>query len=205
VHVGGLVADNYLHFGVADLLVPFASSWRPSAVALGVVSLWLLLAIELTSLLMRKLPRRLWRRIHMSSYVLFWTATLHGLLAGTDAQQPLFALATITVMTVVLALTLVRTLATPERAHRSPAARARLAETARAPAAPQRTDLRPPAPVTAGRGRNASPARGPSTLAVPPSMSRATPRVSATSSEVAPRRAASSSQVKMIWPPAAIS
>jgi hypothetical protein len=129
VHIGGLVADNYLHFGVADLLVPFASSWRPGAVALGVVGLWLLLAVEITSLLMRWLPRRLWHGIHLSSYVLFWTATLHGLLAGTDAHQSLYTLATNSVVTLVLFLTLVRVLASPRRAR---SARARHPEPASA-------------------------------------------------------------------------
>jgi methionine sulfoxide reductase heme-binding subunit len=89
LHVGGLVADTYVHFGLADLLVPFASSWRPDAVALGVVSLYLLAAIELTSLLRRRIPRSVWRRVHLTSFVLFWTATFHFLLAGSDSGHPL--------------------------------------------------------------------------------------------------------------------
>jgi methionine sulfoxide reductase heme-binding subunit len=89
LHVGGLVADTYVHFGLADLLVPFASSWRPGAVALGVVSLYLLAAIELTSLLRRRIPRSVWRRVHLTSFVLFWTATFHFLLAGSDSGHPL--------------------------------------------------------------------------------------------------------------------
>lgn len=117
VHIGGLVGDNYLHVGAADLLVPFASSWRPGAVALGVVGLWLLVAIEVTSLLMRRLPRRLWHTVHMSSYVLFWTATLHGLLAGTDTHNVAYVVATSSAVTLVLFLTLVRALATPRRAR----------------------------------------------------------------------------------------
>ena len=77
IHVAGLVGDNYLHFGRADVLVPFASQWRPTAVALGVVSLWLLAAVEVTSLLMRYLPRRRWHQVHLASYAVFWSATLH--------------------------------------------------------------------------------------------------------------------------------
>lgn len=115
VHIAGLVGDNYLHVGVADLLVPFASRWRPGAVALGVVALWLLVAVEVTSLLMRRLPRRLWHAIHLSSYVLFWTATLHGLLAGTDTHNVLYLMATSSAVTLVLFLTLVRVLAGPGR------------------------------------------------------------------------------------------
>jgi predicted ferric reductase len=137
VHIGGVVGDSYLHFGAADLLVPFASSWRPGAVALGVVGLWLLLAVELTSLLMRRLPRRLWHSIHMSSYLLFWTATLHGLLAGTDSRHVLYVLATNSVVALVLFLTLVRSLASPRRAR---SARARAHTPAPAPGSPTHLD-----------------------------------------------------------------
>ena len=111
LHVGGLVADTYVHFGLADLLVPLASSWRPGAVALGVVSLYLLAAIELTSLLRRRIPRSVWRRVHLTSFVLFWTATFHFLLAGSDHGHPLARWGiNITAATVVF-LTLVRILA----------------------------------------------------------------------------------------------
>lgn len=89
VHLGALVADSYVHFGVADLLVPFASSWRSGAVAWGVVAFWFLIAVELSSLMMRRLPRRTWRAIHLTSYLAAVMATIHALTAGTDADNPL--------------------------------------------------------------------------------------------------------------------
>lgn len=89
VHLGALVADSYVHFGVADLLVPFASSWRSGAVAWGVVAFWFLVAVELSSLMMRRLPRRTWRAIHLTSYLAAVMATIHALTAGTDADNPL--------------------------------------------------------------------------------------------------------------------
>jgi methionine sulfoxide reductase heme-binding subunit len=108
VHVFGLVADNYLHFGVADVLVPFASQWRTGAVALGVVSIWLLVAVEITSLLMRRLPRRLWHRVHLASYGTFWFVTLHAVLAGSDSRNTLFRLTMYGVIVVVAFLTVLR-------------------------------------------------------------------------------------------------
>lgn len=111
-HLGALVADSYLHFGVADLLVPFASSWRPGpallealALPLGVVALWLLVAIEVTSLGMRRLPRKAWRAVHLLSYAVLWTTALHAGLAGTDVASSLFrwtALATIVALCLAL-------------------------------------------------------------------------------------------------------
>ena len=122
VHVLGLVADNFVPFGLADVLVPFASQWKPAAVALGVVSLWVLLAVELTSLLMRHLPRRTWRKVHMTSFGLFGLATLHALLAGTDTGNPAFLLAVEIGVGMTVFLTLVRVLS-GRRPRRAPARR----------------------------------------------------------------------------------
>ncbi len=108
IHILGLVADSYLHFGVAEILVPFASSWRPGAVALGVVSMYLLAAVQLTSVFMKRLPRRLWKGIHLSSYLLFWTGLVHGVMAGSDAGHPLYILVTALMTLAVLFLTVFR-------------------------------------------------------------------------------------------------
>ncbi|MGE0729280.1 MAG: ferric reductase-like transmembrane domain-containing protein [Acidimicrobiia bacterium] len=84
VHLAGLVADDYVAFGWKELFVPFASTWQPVAVAWGVVACYLLVAVEATSLLVRRLPRAWWRRVHTASFALFVTATIHGFAAGTD-------------------------------------------------------------------------------------------------------------------------
>jgi predicted ferric reductase len=110
LHLAGVVADSYVHFGAADVLVPLASGWRTRAVALGIVAMYLLVAVEISSLLMRRLPRRLWRGIHLSSHVAFWAASFHLLTAGTDAGNPASRVVTVVVITVVVLLTLVRAL-----------------------------------------------------------------------------------------------
>lgn len=91
VHVGAIVADSYVHFGPTDVLVPLASSWHPVAVAAGIVAMYLLLAVELTSLARNRLTRNpstrwVWRFVHGASFPLFVLATLHGISAGTDAS-----------------------------------------------------------------------------------------------------------------------
>ena len=110
LHLTALVADNYVHFGVAEILVPFASEWQPGAVAWGVVAFYLLAAVEATSLVMRRLPRRMWRAVHTTSWVLFWMAIVHGAAAGTDAGNPLYTAVSLASVTVVLFLTVVRVL-----------------------------------------------------------------------------------------------
>lgn len=84
VHVLAIVADGYTAFGPVDVLVPLASEWRPLPVALGIVGLYVLVAVELTSLLQRHLPRGVWRQVHLASYGAFALATGHALTAGTD-------------------------------------------------------------------------------------------------------------------------
>ena len=87
VHLLGLWADSYVHFGPSDLFVPMASTWSPGAVAWGVVAAYLLVAIELTSWARRLLPRRFWHTVHLSSIGLFAFATVHAVQAGTDTDM----------------------------------------------------------------------------------------------------------------------
>jgi sulfoxide reductase heme-binding subunit YedZ len=88
-HVGSLAFDSFVGFDWDDLLVPFASAWRPAAVAWGIVAAYLLVAIEVSSLLMRHLRRGLWHAVHLLSFVVFGAITAHGLYAGADADEPL--------------------------------------------------------------------------------------------------------------------
>lgn len=110
VHLLAIYADSYVEFGLADLFVPFLSSWRPLPVALGIVALYLVLAVELTSLLRRRLRPGLWRLIHQLSLPAFLLVTAHLLLAGTDASNPVVLVvvgALLAATAVLLALRLV--------------------------------------------------------------------------------------------------
>lgn len=118
LHLIGLVADSYVQFDAADLLVPFVSSWKTGAVALGVIAFHLLVAVEATSLFMRRLPRRVWRAIHLTSYLAFWLTTFHLVTAGTDAGNPFSQLAIAIVIALVVFLTMVRALSGRGRSRR---------------------------------------------------------------------------------------
>jgi predicted ferric reductase len=101
VHVVAIAMDGYVKFSLASILIPFASKWRPGAIAWGVAGLYLVLAVELTSLARRRLPRKLWHAIHFASFPLFGAATIHAISAGTDAHTWAFeALATAAVAAV---------------------------------------------------------------------------------------------------------
>lgn len=119
VHVGALVADNYVHFGASEVLIPFASEWKSGAVAWGVVACYLLIAVEVTSLAMRRLPRRVWRAVHVSSFAVFVASAFHGAAAGTDAANVVYRVVAVGLTVATLFLTLVRILA--DRRARRPA------------------------------------------------------------------------------------
>ena len=58
VHVAAILLDSYTDFGITDVLVPFTGSWHPLAVAWGIVGMYLLVAIEITSLLRHRMSKR---------------------------------------------------------------------------------------------------------------------------------------------------
>jgi len=87
VHIVALWADNFVYFGPRELFLPMASAWRPGAVAWGIVATYLLVAIQLTSWMMKRLPRRLWHAIHLLSIPMFVLATVHGFTSGADSRN----------------------------------------------------------------------------------------------------------------------
>jgi predicted ferric reductase len=117
-HIAGLMADHFIHFGPDEVLVPLSSTFRPVAVAWGVVGMYLLVAIEVTSLAMRRLPRRVWRWVHSSSFPLFVLTSVHAVAAGTDHNNVALQWSALLLATLVLFLVLYRALASvgPARA-----------------------------------------------------------------------------------------
>lgn len=86
LHAGTLLFDPTLHFGLPALLVPFAAPWRPVAVAAGVVTGWLMLAIASSFRLRKWIGQKGWRRLHYATFAAFVLALGHALVAGTDLR-----------------------------------------------------------------------------------------------------------------------
>lgn len=84
VHVVAVAVDPYTHFGLAELLVPLASSYRPFWMALGIVGLYLGIAIGISTLIRPLIGYTLWRRLHVLTLVVYALATFHGIFTGTD-------------------------------------------------------------------------------------------------------------------------
>jgi sulfoxide reductase heme-binding subunit YedZ len=88
VHIVTAIADPFTSLGIVAATIPFASSYRPIWVGIGVIALDLLLAIVVTSLLRPWFGQRAWRAVHWASYAAWPLALVHGLGAGTDAFSP---------------------------------------------------------------------------------------------------------------------
>ncbi|MDQ1737152.1 MAG: hypothetical protein QOH56_3403 [Pseudonocardiales bacterium] len=89
-HIGFLLADSFARVGWLGALVPFASGYRPWQVSLGVVSVYLVVAVAVTGMLRSRLARsekavRIWRAIHLSSYLAWAMSAWHFLVSGTDS------------------------------------------------------------------------------------------------------------------------
>jgi hypothetical protein len=87
LHVLTIALDTYTPFSVTQLVVPFASSYRPVWVALGIVSTELLIAVAVTNALRGRIPYRWWRRVHFATFLVWAGATVHGIGAGTDSAS----------------------------------------------------------------------------------------------------------------------
>jgi ferredoxin-NADP reductase/DMSO/TMAO reductase YedYZ heme-binding membrane subunit len=114
LHMISLYIDDYAHFSVADLLIPFHSQYTKIAalgampVVLGVLSFYLLLAVQTTSLMMRKLPRKLWKSIHYTSYVTVALVSFHAGWTGTDVRNITYQVVAIGLVALATIATIVR-------------------------------------------------------------------------------------------------
>jgi methionine sulfoxide reductase heme-binding subunit len=139
LHIVAIVSDHIVPFSWTDVIVPFAASWRPVAVAWGVIGLWLLAAIQLTSLARKHMPKRVWHAIHLTSYGLCAVTTIHAVTAGTDLGVPLVGESVAGAVALAMALSLVRL----ARAH------LQVEPTARAAARPSSARVARSAPAAA--------------------------------------------------------
>jgi sulfoxide reductase heme-binding subunit YedZ len=133
VHMAILLIDAYMPFHILDLLVPMRSTFRPVAITAGVLAMYAMVAVMVSSWVRKKLSTKVWRSIHLLAVPAFTLALAHGVFSGTDTQRWwMFGMYALTGLIVVF-LVIVRGLsygyrpprpAPPERAARAPKATA---------------------------------------------------------------------------------
>jgi sulfoxide reductase heme-binding subunit YedZ len=87
LHILTAIIDSFAHLGLKDALIPFASSYRPLWLGLGVLGAELFMALVITSLVRGLLGYGLWRLTHWLAYVSWPVSVLHGLGTGTDTRS----------------------------------------------------------------------------------------------------------------------
>ncbi|MBO0872897.1 MAG: oxidoreductase [Pseudonocardia sp.] len=91
VHVGFVTLVPDLGVGALQVAVPFTRASGPVAQACGVVAVWLLLAVVITSAVRGLMPWRVWRRTHLLTVPLFGLACAHTVLAEPTGNSTLDA------------------------------------------------------------------------------------------------------------------
>lgn len=126
VHVTTAVVDPYAGIGWLETVVPFTSSYEPFALGLGSIALDLMLATVATSLLRLWMPLRAWRVIHVTTYVLWPIAVVHGLLiGGADSSLSWVIVLDLACVLAVVAAALARLSSSPPTRRAAPVPRGR--------------------------------------------------------------------------------
>lgn len=86
IHILTSVLDSYAQIRIVDIFIPFVSNYRPVWLGLGALSLDVLLAVLVTSLLRERLGHRAWRAVHWAAFACWPLAIVHGLGTGSDTK-----------------------------------------------------------------------------------------------------------------------
>jgi sulfoxide reductase heme-binding subunit YedZ len=85
IHIVTAITDPFTNLGIVAAVVPFASSYRPLWVGLGVLSIDLGLAVLVTSLVRPWIGQPVWRAIHWLAYGSWPLALAHSIGSGSDS------------------------------------------------------------------------------------------------------------------------
>lgn len=91
VHLVALSLHGYIPFTWAEILVPGRSSWNPLPVAFGIAAFYGAVVVSVSFYLRRFIGQKLWRTLHFGGFGVVLAALVHGITAGTDTSDPVFA------------------------------------------------------------------------------------------------------------------
>ena len=115
VHALSLLGDGFLRPTLADVTVPFVSSYRQPWMTIGIVSGWMIVALGLSYYARGLIGPKRWRSLHRFTALAWIGGLAHSLGEGTDAGTLWFAVATAVVAAPAAALLIVRTLSLGRR------------------------------------------------------------------------------------------
>jgi methionine sulfoxide reductase heme-binding subunit len=147
-HALTLLLESYIGFSPSQIVIPFTSSYRPVAVALGIMALYGAIAVYASFYLKRWIGQSGWRKLHYTSFAIFALASYHGILSGADTRQVWMLAIYLGAIAAVLGLTIFRVskAAEAEASKDAAGARRRAAVTRPANAKEAAAARRPDAP-----------------------------------------------------------
>ena len=108
VHGVALLGDQFLHPSVADIAIPFVSSYKTLWTSLGIVGGWALILLGLSYYARRWIGAVRWRKLHRFTALAWLLGLVHALGEGTDAGQVWFLAMLAVVVIPALALLFTR-------------------------------------------------------------------------------------------------
>jgi len=109
VHGLVLVFDTeYTSYTIFNILIPFTVEHNAISLSLGIFAFYGFLLLVLSTDLLKKLGKRVWKAIHFLAFPTFFAALFHGLLMGTDSQTTWMVILYIFTGASVLILTVLR-------------------------------------------------------------------------------------------------
>jgi sulfoxide reductase heme-binding subunit YedZ len=87
IHVLTSVLDTYVNISWAAIVIPFTSSYGRLWVGVGTISLDLMIAVFVSSLLRAHMRPGMWRAIHWLAFLSWPVALAHTFGMGTDAGE----------------------------------------------------------------------------------------------------------------------
>jgi sulfoxide reductase heme-binding subunit YedZ len=93
VHALALLGDGYLSPSLADVTIPFASSYQRLWMGVGLVAGWLFVILGLSYYIRGRIGPQRWRKLHRFTALAWVLGVGHALMMGTDAGTIWFLLA----------------------------------------------------------------------------------------------------------------
>ena len=94
VHAVALLGDKFLHPSVADIAIPFVSSYQTLWTSMGIVAGWMMIILGLSFYARGRIGQQRWRKLHRFTALAWALGLWHSLAEGTDAGAAWFLIAT---------------------------------------------------------------------------------------------------------------
>jgi methionine sulfoxide reductase heme-binding subunit len=94
VHATTLLGDSFLNPSVAEVTIPFASSYHTFWTTTGIVAGWMMIILGLSFYARGRIGQQRWRKLHRFTALAWVLGLAHSLGEGTDAGQAWFLIAT---------------------------------------------------------------------------------------------------------------